>query len=253
MTTGNGALSGLEVLDARRGLTNTQPRGVTNTPPLGETHLGHSPERPDIIARVFANPMSADLSNKDIVPLDGFEDVESGEVSKIEEQEFIQGIAREIKLKMSRDPLASATHTIEASFKEQEIVVVVGPKSHEHQGKYGCGKIAKASKKLGPYAVFGNTKLGKSSSLNAELEKSSSLKEFVHKIFFGLPKAFLNVQTENMATQVEIAKKAPAPKQVQAKTAVNVEIATQVPAPKPKKGLLARIFSCFCFCFGRCK
>lgn len=218
--TANGAISGLEVLDAQR--------GVSNTPPLGDTHLGSSPVNAAIIAAVYASPnfpkLPADLAKKDIVPLDDktFEDIESfcDEVSKVEvklekeEQEFINGIAREIKTKMSTDK--SATHTIEASFKGQDIVVVVGPQSHKNNEANGCGKVGKSTL-LGSYAVFG---------------KNSAFKEFVRNVFFGLPKAFPNVQ---------------------AKTTVNVEIAKKAPAPKPKKGLLARIFSCFCFCFGRRK
>jgi hypothetical protein len=217
--TANGVISALAVLDARL--------GGTNTPPLGDTNLGSSPERAAIIAAIDASfnfpKIPADLAKKDIVPLDNkaFEDVEFfcdmvTKTEEREEQEFINGISREIKMKMGRDK--SATQTIEASFRGQDIVVVVGPRSHEHQGAYGCGKVAKNSKEFGPYAVFG---------------KTSALKEFVHKIFFGLPKAFPNVQTENRATHVEIAKEAP--------------------VTKAKKGILARIFSCFCCCFGRGK
>lgn len=213
--TANGVISALEVLDARI--------GATNTPPLGDTNLGSSPERAAIIAAVEASfdfpKTPADLSKKDIVPLDhkAFEDVEffCNEVEahyEKKEQEFIDNIAREIKSMDQKE-----THTIKRTYNGHPIVIVVGPEAHAHKGEYGCGKMGKKSE-FGPYAVFG---------------KSSGIKEFIQKIFFGLPKAFSNVQPDNKASKVEIA--------------------PQVPAPKPKQSLLSRIFSCFCCCFGRRK
>ncbi|MBS0648239.1 MAG: hypothetical protein JSS10_03330 [Verrucomicrobia bacterium] len=216
MTTASGVIAAMEVRDLAH--------GGTKTPPLGSTSVSNSPERDSIIASVYAanpklfNQQTPDLTKKDVSVLDTALDALkaiSDEIEAQTEQEFIHDIAREIKSMDQKD-----THTIERTFNKQTVVIVVGPKAHEHTGEYACGKGAKKSV-LGSYAIFG---------------KSSDLREFVQKIFLALPEAFKQVQPSKVSTTVE------AP-----------YVQKLVPAPKAKKSLLERIFCCFLCCFGKRK
>jgi hypothetical protein len=219
MTTARGVTAAIEVLD--RGI------GGTGTPPLERCS---SPQEKAEAIKITAYVSSklnnspeceASLAKRDVVSLEtqkAFEEIESfcNEVEaqyEKQEQEFINDVAREIKSMDSKE-----THTIKRTLNGHPVIIVVGPKAHAHEGTYGCGKMGKESK-LGSYAVFG---------------KSSGIKDLIQKIFFGLPKAFAQVQPYKEKVEVPV-------------------VAKKEPASKSKKSLLERIFSCFFFCFGKRK